>query len=176
MEAIAMTAAGSVTSSAFEPYTNDVYGWAFRFLGHHHDALDVVQDVFLRWNKQCSLALPLQPRGWLRRVTLNRVIDVRRQQQPVVEIENGIELATKDDAPEARLDHETLRGDVTAALDQLTEMQRGVLVAKVYDEMTYSQIAHELGIGVSTAKTHYMRAIRATRDRLRPRWSKENKI
>lgn len=166
----------SDSSRTFEQYTNDVYGWAFRFLGHHHDALDVVQDVFLRWNAQCARTLPRQPRGWLRRVTLNRVIDVQRQRKPTVAVEHGIEVATEDSTPGSRLDQETLRGDVAAALDHLTEMQRGVLVAKVYDEMTFSQIADELGIGVPTAKTHYLRAIRATRDRLRPRWSSEDKI
>lgn len=171
-----MTAVGSAASRAFELYTNDVYGWAFRFLGHHHDALDVVQDVFLRWNAQCSRALPRQPRGWLRRVTINRVVDVRRKLKPDVNVEGGMEIVTEDSAPGSRLDQETLREDVAAALDQLTEMQRGVLVAKVYDEMTFSQIADELGIGVPTAKTHYLRAIRATRDRLQPRWSAEVEI
>ncbi len=171
-----MTAVASAASRAFEQYTNDVYGWAFRFLGHHHDALDVVQDVFLRWNAQCSRALPRQPRGWLRRVTLNRVIDVRRMRKPAIDVEDGIVIVTEDSTPGSRLDQETLCGDVATALDQLTEMQRGVLVAKVYDEMTFSQIADELGIGVPTAKTHYLRAIRATRDRLRPRWSAEETI
>ena len=171
-----MTAVASAASKAFEQYTNDVYGWAFRFLGHHHDALDVVQDVFLRWNAQCSGALPRQPRGWLRRVTLNRVIDVQRMRKPAIDVEDGIEIVTEDSTPGSRLDQETLRGDVATALDQLTEMQRGVLVAKVYDEMTFSQIADELGIGVPTAKTHYLRAIRATRDRLRPRWSAEDEL
>jgi RNA polymerase sigma factor (sigma-70 family) len=104
------------------------------------------------------------------------VIDMRRQRKPSVDVEYGIEVVAEDGAPGSRLDQETLRGDVATALDQLTEMQRGVLVAKVYDEMTFSQIADELGIGVPTAKTHYLRAIRATRDRLRPRWSAEDEI
>lgn len=169
-----MTAVGITASRAFELYTNDIYGLAFRFLGHHHDALDVVQDVFLRWNAQCSRTPPRQPRGWLRRVTINRVIDIRRQRKPEHEPRNGIEISTENDAPGSRLDRESLRGDLADALDQLTEMQRSVLVAKVYEEMTFSQIAQELGIGVSTAKTHYLRAIKATRDLLRTRWSAED--
>ncbi|MCH8244042.1 MAG: LysM peptidoglycan-binding domain-containing protein [Planctomycetes bacterium] len=71
-----MTATGSAASGDFEKYTADVYGWAYRLLGRHHDALDVVQDVFLRWDAQCAQHPPDQPRPWLRRVTLNRAIDL----------------------------------------------------------------------------------------------------
>src|SRR3990172_5054926 len=66
-------------SMSFEQYARQVYGWAYRVLGRHHDALDVVQDVFLRWDEQCAVSLPAQPRGWLRRVTFNRAIDMCRR-------------------------------------------------------------------------------------------------
>ena len=36
----------------FERYRHEVYAWAYRLLGRHHDALDVAQDVFLRWAAQ----------------------------------------------------------------------------------------------------------------------------
>ena len=46
------------TGIAFESFKDDVYAWAFRVLGSHHDALDMVQDVFLRWIVQ-ALEEPL---------------------------------------------------------------------------------------------------------------------
>ena len=36
-------------NAAFDRYREEVYAWAYRILGRHHDALDVAQDVFLRW-------------------------------------------------------------------------------------------------------------------------------
>ena len=57
------------------------------------------------------------------------------------------------------------------ALRKLTEIQRAVLVAKVYDTMTFAQIAAELDLAVSTVKTHYLRAVRALRNQLEPRWA-----
>ena len=62
---------------------------------------------------------------------------------------------------------------IAAAMDKLSEVQRGVLVAKVYDEMTFAEIAAELDLALSTVKTHYLRAVRAVRDRLERRWGKE---
>ena len=81
-------------------------------------------------------------------------------------------VATPDDAS-ARIDREVLRDDIAGALDRLSELQRGVLVAKVYDEMTFAEIATELDLALSTVKTHYLRAVRAVRDRLQRRWAEE---
>ena len=157
----------------FEPYARQVYAWAYRLLGRHHDALDVVQDVFLRWDEQCLSTMPDRPRGWLRRVTFNRAIDLFRKR--------GMDgLAARQPAPPQEVvaglaspDRALLRADIAAALDELSEAQREVFVAKAYDEMTFAQIAAELEVSVPTAKTHYLRAVRALRDRLRPRWAEE---
>lgn len=171
-----MTTIGNPSGAAFEQYTGEVYGWAYRLLGRHHDALDVVQDVFLRWHAQCRQEVPKRARGWLRRVTVNRAIDLRRRQQAdqgAVEEVTHAHAALNEGA--ARMDHETLRGDIAAAFDRLSEAQRSVLVAKVYDEMTFAQIATEMDVAVSTVKTHYLRAVQTVRDRLQPRWAEEVK-
>jgi RNA polymerase sigma-70 factor (ECF subfamily) len=173
-----MAVIGKPSEGGFEQYTGDVYGWAYRLLGRHHDALDVVQDVFLRWDAQCARRRPEQPRGWLRRVTLNRAIDLRRR-RTTSEMPAGAEASpmiasvSEVTSAETGLDRETLRHDVAQALDAVSELQRGVLVAKIYDELTFAQIADELGVAISTVKTHYLRAVRAVRDRLRQRWAGE---
>ena len=161
-----MTAIGNDHSSDFEKYTADVYGWAYRLLGRHHDALDVVQDVFLRWDAQCARHPPDQPRPWLRRVTLNRAIDLRRQRHPAARIDEVSHPVTAHDSTTSSLDREHLRDRIAAALDSLPEGQRLVLVAKVYDEMTFAAMADEMDLAVSTVKTHYLRAVRALRDKL----------
>jgi len=159
-------------ADAFERYTHEVYGWAYRLLGRHHDALDVVQDVFVRWSEQCAQRPPRQARGWLRRVTLNRAIDLRRHRR--TQVTSGCEadhVAAGQPLAGQLMDEETLRCDVADALAGLTEAQREVLTAKVYDGLTFAQIAAEFGFSVSTAKTHYLRAVQAVGDRLRPRWA-----
>jgi len=165
----------SSRSADFEPYARQVYGWAYRLLGRHHEALDVVQDVFLRWNEKCATSAPVQPRGWLRRVTWNRAMDVCRRWK--VDVVATTRLSRPDSVVEAdALDRPALRADIAAALDQLSDAQREVFVAKVYDEMTFAQIAEEMELGVSTVKTHYLRAVRALRDQLRPRWADEGDL
>lgn len=170
-----MASIGDPPGGGFEQYTGEVYGWAYRLLGRHHDALDVVQDVFLRWDAQCARQTPHRPRGWLRRVTLNRAIDLHRDRQPALEpADEVIEQTDTWDHAVERVDREVLRADIAAALDRLSQLQRGVLVAKVYDEMTFAEIAAELDLALSTVKTHYLRAVRTVRDRLQRRWAEED--
>jgi RNA polymerase sigma-70 factor (ECF subfamily) len=170
----------SAANQVFDQHAPQVYAWAYRVLGRHHDALDVVQDVFLKWNAQCGRQPPLQPRGWLRTITLNRAIDLRRRAEKDRALTAAPFDATTEPAilrhpsAETALEREELREHVRAALEDLTEMQRAVVVAKVFDDLTFARIAEELEVSVSTAKTHFLRGIRSMRDRLDPNWNEEN--
>ena len=172
-----MNANRTVTMSTFQEFSDDVYQWAFRVLGRHEDALDVVQDVFLAWDRETRKTALRCQRGWLRTATVNRAIDVRRRRHRAEG--SGYEVAVAEfepvgPAPVSRsLEREDLRNRVTAALGELTDAQRAVLTAKLYDDMTFAGIAAELDVAVSTVKTHYLRALQAMRNRLRPTWATE---
>jgi len=107
---------------------------------------------------------------------MNRAIDVRRGWSVTRRAQQSAartEWAFEEARGEAEADEDSLRRDVAEALSDLTEMQRSVLVAKVYDEMTFAEIANEWGAAVSTVKTHFVRALQSVRLRLHPRWSQE---
>ena len=112
--------------------------------------------------------------------TLNRAIDLRRKRQPTVDAASALNddgsFTSGREVSTEPIDLEALRNDIVMALDGLSEMQRAVVVAKVYDELTFVRIADELSLAVSTVKTHYLRAVRYVRDRLQPRWASENQL
>ena len=159
----------------FEPYRPQIYDWAFRLLGSHHDALDIVQDVFLRWLSQVQTSMPDNPRGWLRRATANRAIDVIRSRKRRIVARNlepgDVQTPVARECSEVELGE--LRSDVAEALCKLTDAQRTVLIAKEFDGRTFSNIAEELGLALPTVKTHYLRALKAVRSRLAVRWKPE---
>jgi len=158
-------------TATFEDFQHDVYHWAFRLLGKHEDSLDVIQDVFLRWSEQCRRDPPSLPRPWLRRVTINRAVDRLREKRAQRQKENIPVTEDSTQPASASSDQEALRLDVAAALNRLTDLQRGVLAAKVFESQTFADIAAEYGVSMSTVKTHYLRAVRAVRDKLQPRWA-----
>ncbi|RMF83403.1 MAG: sigma-70 family RNA polymerase sigma factor [Planctomycetota bacterium] len=151
----------------FEEHRARVYRWAFAMCRRHDDALDVVQEVFMRLlRRPPQNASPEQIRAWLRRTTRSVVVDrwrrVRKRPKENADLALVDEAFTAKRAPDAR---ET-DAEIREALAALSEQQQLVVLAKVCDEMTFRAIAAELGIAESTAKTHYLRGLRALRDRL----------
>lgn len=158
-----------------------IYRWAYRLLQDHHDALDATQGVLVKLLAQApSPPAPERRMAWLRRVTINHCVDLIRGRRPAVEAAREAraaaaaggsagerEIAREPGAEESALRVER-RERIALALDDLSETQRQVLVAKVYDEETFSDIARALDISVSSAKTHYLRALRKLRDSLGP--------
>lgn len=150
-------------ADAYQDHANDVYAWALRIVGCHHDALDVAQDVFLQWRGQCEKQTPHTPRAWLRRATTNRAIDFvrrRRRERPLSSEDEAVKARGQVMEPSDQFDHSR---SLAWALDELSEMQRLVLIAKVFEEMTFAAIAGELELAVPTIKTHYLRALKALR-------------
>ena len=154
--------------TAFVRFRGAVYRWACAMGCTHDQGLDAVQEVFLRLVRTeprpaSEHALP----AWLRRTTAGVVVDVWRAREARAAREFG--------AASLRLAGEVHRDGAEAgeaarfvreAVRELSEQQRLVLVCKVVEGLTFVQIAAELGIGVPTAKTHYVRALGAIRERL----------
>ena len=55
---------------------------------------------------------------------------------------------------------------VLCALRDLSEQQRLVVISKVFDDQTFQAISDDLGISVSSVKTHYLRALKHLRAQL----------
>ncbi|MCH7526967.1 MAG: RNA polymerase sigma factor [Planctomycetes bacterium] len=172
----------------FDAHREKVYGWAYRLLRNHHDALDVTQEVFIKWwSAQLKNALPENPIGWLRRVTVNQAIDAARAaarpdrvprpfpglgsdadgaphpgahpSSTLREVETPTAVTNR--SPSGEIELRELADAVADAMATLSEKQRAVLFAKVYDGCTFTQIAEQMQVSVPTVKTHYLRAIRA---------------
>lgn len=149
--------------ACFEAHRARVYRWALALGGQHADALDAVQEVFLRLLRtRPELRGAGQTLAWLRRTTASVAIDRWRRAG------RDPPAATPRIAapPEQALAAEERRAAVRAALLELSEQQRLVIMCKCYDELTFEATAAELGIAVPTAKTHYLRGLAAIRARL----------
>jgi RNA polymerase sigma factor (sigma-70 family) len=153
-------------ASVLEQFRPRIYRWARLILGHHHDAQDVAQEVLLRLVRVAGTASePTNPEAWLRRVTYNAAIDRTRCRRASA-LPDEIRLRPVGKPVAARLAHSELRQQIVSALAELTEQQRLVLCAKVFDELSFAQIAEQMELAAPTVKTHYLRAVRMLRSLL----------
>ncbi len=146
----------------YESAKAQIYRWAYRLLQNEHDALDATQAVLLK-SLTAPAASPERQRAWLRKVTINYCIDHIRRRRAVVE---EVESASPESDEVSELERAEQRERITAALQNLSDTQRVVLLTKVYDQETFEDIARSLNISTSSVKTHYVRALKKMHQQL----------
>ena len=124
----------------------------------HHDAEDAVQEGFLHAYRALARFRPGEPFGaWLHRIVANAALDLqrRRKVRTASVLPETIALPFRDPA-----ESDELRRRLGAALEQLPERQRSVIVLHDVEGFRHSEIGEMLGIPEGTARSdlHHARA------------------
>jgi RNA polymerase sigma-70 factor (ECF subfamily) len=153
----------------FRRYRQPAYRVAYRLLGNEADALDAVQEGFV---KALTHLHGFQGRSsfktWLLRVVSNAALDLGRQrgrrEAVSLDVSDNGDAATSArmlSADEAgkRLERADLRAALDRALDSLSEAQRHTFVLYADAEMSYREVADSLGISIGTvmSRLYYAR-------------------
>ena len=155
-----------------EVYQRRVYALAFGIVRQRDDAWDVAQEAFVKayrnleaFNGEASFFT------WLYRITTNLSIDhVRARKRKRTE--------TMDAAPElpagqsADPDHALGRGELAqvlrAAMDQLSEKHRAIIVLREIEGLSYEEMAEVLGIRKGTVMSRLFHARQNLQELLHP--------
>ena len=119
--------------------------------GDEGAAEDAVQEAFVRGFKQGLETLD-RPGGWLLVVATRVLFRDRRRRTADVAVETV--AARKDE-----IDFAIERADLLAALRQLPERQRAVVVARYYYDLSYEEIAKAFSIRAGTVGATLSQAI-----------------
>jgi RNA polymerase sigma-70 factor (ECF subfamily) len=130
------------------------------------DAEDVVQEAFVRfWRCNHTIDNRALLYATVRSVALDLIRRdsrrTRREAEAVSESEQAIE-------PQFELADEA-QFALAAAVDRLPHDQREVLVMKIWNELTFAEIATALEISQNTAASRYRYALAALKKTLQPR-------
>lgn len=157
-----------------ERHHRRVYRIALAYLRNVDDALDVVQETFVkacehaaRWNPSAEVA------PWLTRIAVNQSIDRYRRErrrrqsfEPLAEDDHHQSLATGTASPERQAHGRQVGERIAAALGGLPAKQRAVFVLRHYEEHSLEEIGAILGLRLGTVKSTLHRAIYELRRRL----------
>jgi RNA polymerase sigma-70 factor (ECF subfamily) len=135
-------------------YVRRIFGLCRYMLDSRESAEDATSEVFLKLQRSIETydgSVPF-PR-WLLRVAGNQCIDfLRRRQrgrQVFVEVEDGaavIEAASSEPSPLSAVISTEERAHVREAIARLPENYRVPLVLRYYSELSYDEIAQQLGL------------------------------
>jgi RNA polymerase sigma-70 factor (ECF subfamily) len=121
-----------------------------------HDAEDVTQDAFvaaLERLEECKE--PERFSGWLLRIVRNRALNLRRAQavRAAKPLADAIDAAS-DANPERDTSRALLRDELTAAMSELTETQRQVVLLHDLEGYRHREIGAVLGISEGASRFH----------------------
>ncbi|WP_231930855.1 sigma-70 family RNA polymerase sigma factor [Botrimarina hoheduenensis] len=149
-------------------------GALLRVTGSAEEAEDAAQEAFIQaYLKLSTFQRSAKFYTWLYRVAFNLAISKNRKWRPRVSLTTvqdagGPEPTATTDSPETPL-HETERSEqLHAAIAELADDHREVLVLREFEDMDYQQIAEVLGVPVGTVRSRLFRARAQLRDRLGP--------
>ena len=142
----------------FRRYRGVAYRVAYRLLGRDADALDAVQDAFVkvlthldRFRGRSSF------KTWLLRIVSNAALDhgrrrrreTRAPQTPAGDPTDRFVPASLP-APDTELTRADLRHKIDAALGRLPDSQRQTFVLHVHGGLSYREVAQVLGVSIGT--------------------------
>jgi RNA polymerase sigma-70 factor (ECF subfamily) len=164
----------------FQRYRGLAYRVCHRLLGNEADALDAVQDGFV---KALTHLPSFQGRSsfktWLLRVVSNAALDLGRQRgrRETLSLDN-LSPTEREKAPPppvadpaASLERADLRLLLDRALASLPEAQRRTFVLHAEAELSYREVAEVLGISIGTVMSRLFYARQKLRAFLAP-WVK----
>ncbi len=151
-----------------------IRGAAYRLLRSEDEAWDVTQEAFLKaYRSLPGFKGEARFSSWLYQISLNLCRDRlrRRKARQFVSLEawdGRPATALRPTAFDAVLARDLARL-VGAAVAELPEDEREIVILKEYQELTFAEIAEVLDIPASTVKTRLYRALGTLRERLAQR-------
>ncbi len=154
-------------------YERKVFIMAYSMLGNRDDALDAVQETFLRVYERAGMFKPGRSFGaWLSRVARNVCIDYyrrnlkRRGEWEIGQNIDDLQLAAAGDGTSSAA--RDLKDAFVRCIDGLAERQKAVFVMRHYEELQFNEISKALKISEGTAKSLHFKAVRNLKKRLTP--------
>ena len=158
-------------------YVRRIFGLCRHMLGSRESAEDATSEVFLKLQRSIESydgSIPFS--RWLLRVAGNQCIDALRHQQRkrkvLVEGEDEVavlDAASPEPSPLRAVISKEEKAKVRDSIARLPENYRVPLVLRYYSELSYDEIAHELGLEKNYVAALIFRAKQELRRRLAPR-------
>jgi len=164
-------------SEIYRRHVRRIFGLCRYMLDSRESAEDATSEVFLKLQRSIdsydgSIPFP----KWLLRVAGNQCIDAlrsrQRGRQVIVEVEDGasvIEATSSEPSPLGAVISTEERAQVRDAIARLPQNYRVPLVLRYYSELSYDDIAQQLGLERNYVAALIFRAKQELRRRMAPR-------
>jgi RNA polymerase sigma-70 factor (ECF subfamily) len=154
----------------YDEHAQAVFAFVLNLLRDENDTRDVLQELFAKFTRNPALLDGvLDRRGFLLRLAHNQAIDLIRRRASREKKSEALAAETcAIFAAPADPDEQAFAMALAEAMGELPPKQRAVTHLKLWEKLTFEQIAETLDIPANTAASRYRYALDKLRERLRP--------
>jgi RNA polymerase sigma-70 factor (ECF subfamily) len=152
-------------------HQKSIYSLAYRLIGDENDASDIAQKVFINaYSSISSFRRKSEFKTWLFRITINLCKNYFRSNPEKREVQlEGLPLSHSE-TPLTRLLEEERKMRLKAMLNCLPEKQKLTIILRIYQDLSYREIARVINCAEGTVKANIFHAL----NKLRSMWKEED--
>jgi RNA polymerase sigma-70 factor (ECF subfamily) len=160
-------------------YRRQLFGFIINMAGQAVDADEIFQEVWIKAIKKIDTYTDRNFLAWLIRIARNLVIDKWRASKRLVNMDdaNGQSYAERTPAPgptpAGKVAGTDLRRDVAAAIEELPEEQKEVVLMRLEAELPFKEIAKIQGVSINTALARMQYGLQKLREMLQDDYGTE---
>ena len=141
----------------FEEYRTQLYGYVFSLVKNRADADDIFQETFSALLRQGEKISKIKyPKTYIYHIARNKSFDLmkKRKKEPVPL--DSLIFQPAHDGLSDWFDAQMLN----SALEQISEKEKEIILLKIYDGMTFREIAKVTGSLLPTVAARYLRGLK----------------
>ncbi|MDD5138705.1 MAG: sigma-70 family RNA polymerase sigma factor [Verrucomicrobiales bacterium] len=168
---------GKAIERLYDEHAQPLYAFLLNFTRDETDTRDLLQEIFVKLAHEPKLLDGIRTeRAFLIRLAHNAAIDLMRRRDTRNKAkENFAAEIISPFAPTSEPDEKVFREELAVALGELPEEQRAVVHLKLWEGLTFEEIAAALEIPPNTAASRYRYGLDKLRGRLRPLYEEMKK-
>ncbi|NEW08553.1 RNA polymerase sigma factor [Paenibacillus sp. SYP-B3998] len=169
-----------VQEQVYQEFYLLVYPMIYFILRDHAGVEDIIQESFLRAvSKAPTLKEIDKYEGWVKKLTRNVTLNhLRKHKRNREELETDLILVTKEAAPtseylvplEKEVELKHMREAIIKYINQLSPSYRQIIAMKWIHNLSYKEMASELGVTEGVIRQRLFRAREAIRQKLLEEW------
>ncbi len=156
----------------YQQYAPAVYQFALGLSGDHAWADDLVAETFVRALVSPNPIREATVKGYLFTITRNLYLQQLRKDRRRVALDDN--NASNTPGPESVLQNQETIQNLLVALQQLSDLDRTILLMRAHHELSYADIATALGLSLSAVKVRIFRARRKLSDLIQEKQNEDN--
>lgn len=135
----------------------ELFHFILRMVSNAEDAQDILQDTFVRvWEKSHQFKGNSTVKTWIFRIAINLSYNhLKKRNRWSYAFLDEIKTLVSGSDPEKEVDKAFNASLLEKSLVTLTPRQHAVVVARLYQDLPFAEIATAIGCSVNSAKVHF---------------------